>query len=171
MARVAQKRKIYTILGIDPGTCVTGYGLIRTDLLHYEPLDYGVVRPPQKLPLFKRQLMIYEGIGHVLEKLEVDAISIENQYIGKNPQSILKLGMAKGVAILAGTQRDIPIFEYAPKKAKLAVVGMGHATKAQVGRMIQSLLNLHEVPQPEDASDALALAICHSHYIHGSVHA
>ncbi len=167
MPCVAQNKKMYTILGIDPGTCVTGYGLIQTDLYHYKPLDYGVICPPRKLPLFTRQLIIYEGIGHLIEKQRVDAIATENQYIGKNPQSILKLGMVKGVAILAGTQRSIPVFEYAPSKAKLAVVGVGRATKAQVGRMIQSLLRLPEIPQPEDASDALALALCHSHYIKG----
>jgi len=164
---MTREQKIYTILGIDPGTRITGYGIIKTDLFSYEPLDYGAIRPPSKLPLFERQRIIHEGIAHLLEMHTVDAISIESQYVSKNPQSALKLGMAKGVAILAGTQRKIPVFEYAPKKAKIAVVGSGSATKEQVGRMIQTLLNLPEIPHPEDAADALALAFCHSHHIKG----
>ncbi|MCB1068042.1 MAG: crossover junction endodeoxyribonuclease RuvC [Simkania sp.] len=164
---IAEKKKTYTILGIDPGTRITGYGIVKTDLTFYEPLDYGAIRPPPKLPLFERQLIIHEAVAHLLELHPIDAISIESQYVNKNPQSALKLGMAKGVAILAGTQRKIPVFEYAPKKAKIAVVGTGNATKEQVGRMIQVLLHLPEVPHPEDAADALALALCHSHHIKG----
>lgn len=158
-------RKKITILGIDPGTRITGYGIIETDLHSYLPLDYGAIRPPPRLPLYERQLIIHEGIVHLLDKYPIEAVAIESQYISKNPQSILKLGMAKGVAILAATKRGIPIFEYAPKKAKIAVVGTGNATKGQVGRMIQALLNLPSIPYPEDAADALALALCHSHNI------
>lgn len=162
---MAKKDKTITILGIDPGTRITGYGIVETNLFSYTPLDYGAIRPPTKLPLYERQLIIHEGVGKLLDNYSIDAISIETQYVSKNPQSALKLGMAKGVAILAGTKRNIPVFEYAPKKAKLSVVGTGNATKEQVGRMIQALLNLPEVPQPEDAADALALALCHSHHI------
>lgn len=168
---MSQEKKSYIILGIDPGTRITGYGIIKTDLLHYEPLDYGAIRPPAKLPLFERQLIIYESISKLLKTHLIDVIAIESQYMSKNPQSTLKLGMAKGVAILAGTQRKIPVFEYAPKKAKIAVVGTGSATKEQVGRMIQTLLHLPETPYPDDAADALALAICHSHNIKGFHHA
>jgi len=164
---MTNQKKTYTILGIDPGTRITGYGIVKTNLVQHEPLDYGAIRPPPKLPLFERQLIIHEAIVHLLESHTIDAISIESQYVSKNPQSALKLGMAKGVAILAGTQRKIPVFEYAPKKAKIAVVGTGNATKEQVGRMIQALLGLPEVPHPEDAADALALALCHSHNIKG----
>lgn len=160
-----RKEKTYTILGIDPGTRITGYGVVKTDLSFSHPIDYGAIRPPCKLPLYTRQLIIHEAIAHLIEKYPIDAISIETQYVGKNPQSILKLGMARGVAILAGTKRNIPIFEYAPNQAKIAVVGNGRATKRQVGHMIRMLLNLAEVPHPEDAADALALALCHSHHI------
>ena len=161
----------YTILGIDPGTLITGYGLIKTDLFRYEALDYGTICPPRALPLFERHLFIHESLDRLLENHAVDAIAIEGQYISKNPQSILKLGMAKGVAILAGTKRRIPVFEYAPRKAKIAVVGTGHATKQQVGRMIKTLLNLPKAPESEDASDALALAFCHSHHLTRISHA
>jgi len=157
-----RNQKTYTILGIDPGTRITGYGIISTDLSSFHSLDYGAICPPPKLPLFKRQLIIYESISHLLDIHSIDAIAIESQYVSKNPQSALKLGMAKGVTVLAGTKRGIPVFEYAPTQAKNAVVGTGKATKEQVGRMIQALLHLSELPHPEDASDALALAICHA---------
>ena len=160
------KKKKITILGIDPGTCVTGYGIIETDALIPITLSTLVpFVPPPKLSLHERQLIIHEGIDKLLSTHWIDAVAIETQYVSKNPQSALKLGMAKGVAILAATKRGIPTFEYAPRKAKIAVVGTGSATKEQVARMIQVLLNLEEVPAPEDAADALSLAICHSHHI------
>ena len=162
---MTKKRPIHTILGIDPGTRVTGYGIIQTDLTSFTLIDYGAIRPPSKYPLYQRQLIIHEGIAHLIETYPIDALSIETQYVSKNIQSTLKLGMAKGVAILAATKQGIAIFEYAPKKAKIAVAGTGNATKKQVGKMVQLLLNLPEVPEPEDAADALALAFCHSHHI------
>ena len=162
---MGKKENEYVILGIDPGTSVTGYGIIKTDLYQFSALDFGCIRPPAKLPLPERYLIIHEGIDHLLDCYPVDAIAIESQFVGKNVQSALKLGMAKGSAMLAGTKRKIPIFEYAPRQAKLAVVGNGGAEKHQVQLMIQLLLHLKEVPEPEDAADALALAICHSHTI------
>lgn len=158
-------KKKYIILGVDPGTQTTGYGIIETDLHTYTPLDYGCIRPPKKLTLHEKYGAIHEGIEHILDLYPIDAFAIETQFVYRNAQSALKLGMAKGVALLAATKRKIPIFEYAPKKAKLAVVGSGNATKSQVQRMIQTLLNLSEIPKPEDAADALALAICHAHTI------
>ncbi|MBI3211390.1 MAG: crossover junction endodeoxyribonuclease RuvC [Simkania negevensis] len=153
------------ILGIDPGTRVTGYGII--EMGDREPclLDFGCIRPSSALELPKKYLTIYQGIDHLLELYKVDVVAIENQYMSKNAQSALKLGMAKGVAMLAAAKRDIPVFEYAPKKAKLAVVGNGNASKQQVQKMIQLLLGLSSLPQPEDAADALALALCHSHHL------
>ncbi|MBF5058752.1 crossover junction endodeoxyribonuclease RuvC [Candidatus Neptunochlamydia vexilliferae] len=160
---MSQKKVI--ILGIDPGTRITGYGVIETDLRTYTPLDYGCIRPPTTLSLHERYGLIHEGIEHLLETYPIEAVSLETQFVGRNVQSALKLGMAKGVAIVAATKRKIPIFEYAPKKAKLAVTGTGTASKEQVQRMTQTLLNLAEPPKPEDAADALALAICHANSI------
>lgn len=159
-----RQRKII-ILGIDPGTRVTGYGIIETDLRSYIPLEFGCIRPSTKLSLHERYALIHEGIEHLLDKYAVEALSVETQFVSRNAQSAIKLGMARGVAILAATKRKIPIHEYAPKKAKIAVVGTGTATKAQVQRMMQTLLNLTEIPTPEDAADALALAICHANSI------
>ena len=158
-------KKKHIILGIDPGTRKTGYGIIETDLYTFHPHDYGCICPPPKLPLHERYCIIHEGIEHLLDTFPIEAVSVESQFVSKNAQSALKLGMAKGVAILAATKRKIPIYEYAPRKAKLAVVGSGNATKEQVQRMIQTLLQLAAPPHPEDAADALALAICHANNI------
>jgi crossover junction endodeoxyribonuclease RuvC len=149
-------------IGIDPGTLVTGYGIIRSEGSRHEALDYGCIKPPSKMKLTDRYLVIYQGIEALLDKFYPDALAVETQYVQKNPQSALKLGMARGVVIVAAKQRVIPVYEYSPSKAKLAVVGRGHASKFQVQGMVQMLLNLSRLPQPEDAADALALALCHA---------
>ncbi len=152
------------ILGIDPGTRITGYGIIEVQSHAYVPLDYGAIRPPAKLPLLERYLIINEGIESLLEKYPIDAVATETQYVSKNAQSALKLGMAKGVALLPPTKRGLTVAEYAPSQAKLAVTGTGSADKYKVQKMIKALLSLPEPPTPEDAADALALAICHAHH-------
>ena len=151
------------VLGIDPGTLITGYGVVQASGTGYRPLDFGAIKPPKTLPFEKRYLHIFNGIETLINKFQPDALSVETQFVSKNPNSALKLGMARGAAILAAARRDIPVFEYAPTKAKLSVVGTGKASKIQVQKMIQMLLNLDKVPEPEDAADALALAICHIH--------
>jgi crossover junction endodeoxyribonuclease RuvC len=150
------------ILGIDPGTRITGYGIIRVDHPRLEPIDFGCIRPPADLELPKRYLFLFNGIETLLDLHCPDAVAVESQFVYKNVQSAIKLGMARGVVILAATRRGIPVIEYTPKKAKLAVVGSGSASKTQVQRMIQLLLKLPVLPEPEDAADALALAICHA---------
>ena len=156
------------ILGIDPGTCVTGYGVISYGHKEQQVLDFGCIRPPSKTALSKRYLIIFEGLSALIEKYSPDVVSIETQFVYKNPSSAIKLGMARGMGILAAAKNEIPIYEYAPKKAKLAVVGNGSASKLQVQKMIQVLFGLKDLPEPEDAADALALALCHGHTINGS---
>lgn len=153
------------ILGIDPGTRITGYGLIDIDS---RPLDFGCIRPPPNLPLADRYKIIYEGIEQLIARHQPVAIAVESQFVLKNAQSAIKLGMAKGMVFLAAAKNSIPIYEYAPKKAKLAVVGHGGASKSQVQKMIQALLCLPQLPEPEDAADALALAICCAHQLRSS---
>lgn len=153
------------ILGVDPGTTITGYGIILVKQGKITTLDFGCIRPPPSLPLEKRYLIIYESLQNLIDKHKPTAISVETQFVKKNVLSAMKLGMARGMALLAAAKNDIPIFEYAPKKAKLAVVGNGSASKEQVQKMIQLLLSLPTPPQPEDAADALALAICHAQNI------
>lgn len=154
------------ILGIDPGTRITGYGVIQIQQRQFITLDYGCIKPPPTLPLPERFLILFEALEELLDRFCPTAISIETQFVYKNAQSALKLGMAKGIALLAGAKRGIPIYEYAPTKAKASVVGRGHASKEQVQQMMQLLLKLPKPPTPEDAADALALAICHAHQMH-----
>jgi crossover junction endodeoxyribonuclease RuvC len=151
------------ILGIDPGTCVTGYGVIQYSSNKQQALGFGCIRPPKKQVLSQRYLIIFNGLCQLMDEYKPDAVSIETQFVSKNPQSAIKLGMARGMAVLAATQRNIPVYEYAPKRAKQAVVGSGSASKEQVQKMMQLLLKLPEPPAPEDAADALALALCHGH--------
>ncbi len=150
------------ILGIDPGTRITGYGVVEIQGPHHSVLDYGCIRPPANAELSQRYLIIYNSLCELMDHFKPDAAVVESQYMRANFQSAIKLGMARGMVILAAKQRDIPIFEYTPNKAKLAVVGNGKASKSQVQAMVQHLLKLKEPPQPEDAADALALAICHA---------
>ena len=155
------------ILGIDPGTRITGYGIIAIMPSGMKVIDFGCIRPPPDLPLPERYKILFEGIERLMEKQTLSAVAVESQFISKNVQSAMKLGMAKGMALLAAARKNIPIYEYAPKKAKQAIVGTGQASKYQVQRMIQSLLNLPKIPEPEDAADALALAICCAHNLRG----
>lgn len=150
------------ILGIDPGTRITGYGAIDGSA---KPLGFGCIRPPPQMPLGKRYQIIFDAVEALIEKYRPDAIAVESQFVLKNVQSAIKLGMAKGMVYLAASRRSIPIYEFAPKKAKLAVVGYGGASKSQVQKMIQALLRLPTPPEPEDAADALALAICCAHHL------
>jgi len=150
------------ILGIDPGTRVTGYGVIKKERKKLTVLDFGAIRPPTSLTLHEKYLALHNAMEEILDMAKPDAVSIETQFVQKNVQSAMKLGMARGVLILAAAKRDIPIFEYSPSKAKSAVAGNGAASKGQIQKMIQLLLHLPILPTPEDAADALALAICHA---------
>lgn len=151
------------IIGIDPGTRITGYGVIKVgDKPQIEPIDFGCIRPPAHLDPPTRFLILFESLELLLDEHTPDAVAVETQFFYKNVQSAIKLAMARAVVLLAAAKRKIPISEYAPKKAKLAVVGNGAASKEQVQKMIQLLLKLPTLPEPEDAADALALAVCHA---------
>jgi crossover junction endodeoxyribonuclease RuvC len=154
------------IIGIDPGTTVTGYGIIKVIGNAYHAIDYGCIRPPAKYKLSERYLIIFESLEALLVEHNPHVLVVESQYVKKNVQSAIKLGMARGIAVLAAKRRGMPVFEYAPTKAKLAVVGSGKASKQQVQWMVQRLLNLALPPYPEDASDALSLALCHAQTNH-----
>ena len=150
------------IMGVDPGTSVTGYGIVKLDGSTYSTIDYGCIRPPRTLSLSGKRRVIFESMGHLLEQYMPHSLSVESQYIHKNAKSAMKLNVVGGIITLAATLRDIPVYEYAPSKAKAAVSGTGSASKEQVQEMVKRLLNLPQ-PPPKDAADALALAICHLH--------
>jgi crossover junction endodeoxyribonuclease RuvC len=157
--------KCKRILGIDPGTAVTGYGLIECSASGYTAIDYGCIRIPAKLALPDRYYAIFECLEQLMGKYAPHEVAIETQFVQKNPQSALKIGMARGVAIIAARKAGAAVFEYAPCRAKKAVTGSGSSAKEHVQRMIQSLLRLPQPPKPYDAADALALAICHAHQL------
>ena len=150
------------IIGVDPGTNATGYGIIALGSSGYRVLDYGCIRPPPHLKLTDRYLIIFNGLEELMEIHKPQVLAIETQFVHKNIQSAIKLGMARGVVIVAAKRRGIGVVEYAPSRAKRAVSGTGRASKYQVQGMVQKLLNLDKLPEPEDAADALALALCHA---------
>lgn len=153
-------------MGIDPGTIITGYGVITDEDGEQKVLDYGCIKPPASKKLTDRYLIIHDDIEGLIEKYSPDVVVVETQYVSKNPQSAIKLGMARGVVIIAAKKYDIPVFEYSPTQAKKAVCH-GRASKQQVQTMVQHLLKLPRIPEPEDAADALALALCHVNILKG----
>lgn len=149
------------ILGIDPGTTIMGFGLIRIEKKRMEFMQLNELHLTKYPDHYLKLKLIFERTIELIETFNPDEIAIEAPFFGKNVQSMLKLGRAQGVAMAAGLSRQIPITEYSPKKIKMAITGNGNASKEQVARMLQSLLNLKEIPKNLDATDGLAAAVCH----------
>jgi crossover junction endodeoxyribonuclease RuvC len=150
------------ILGIDPGSRVTGYGIVDQDGQHLRYIASGCVRA-QGGSLAERLGIIFDGVTHVIREYCPQEMAIEQVFMNKNADSALKLGQARGAAICAGVQAGVPVEEYAARQIKQAVVGRGGATKEQVQHMMCVLLSLSQSP-PSDAADALGVAVCHVHY-------
>tara|TARA_B100000809_G_scaffold199543_1_gene199582 strand:- start:280 stop:831 length:552 start_codon:yes stop_codon:yes gene_type:complete len=149
------------ILGIDPGTTIMGYGLIHIKGKNMELMQMGVLHL-SKLSSHELKLKrIFERTLAMIDEYKPDELAVEAPFFGKNVQSMLKLGRAQGVAMAAGLYRDIPIFEYSPKKIKKSITGNGNASKEQVAAMLKSLLTIKEMPKHLDATDGLAAAVCH----------
>jgi crossover junction endodeoxyribonuclease RuvC len=151
------------IFGIDPGSERTGYGCIETDGRRHRLLVCGSLSAPGSSSFPDRLRHIHEGLARLLAEQRPDCVAIENIFHAKNVRSALRLGHARGVALLAAAAAGVPIAEYTPAEIKRAVVGFGRAEKPQVGAMVKLLLALDAVPTPHDAADALAIAICHIH--------
>jgi len=151
-----------TIIGIDPGTIVCGYGLIETDGRDARVLDYGVVKR-RNGPLAERLKTIHEGLVGIFERFRPGVAAVEGAFYGKNVRTALKIGEARGMVLVTAACCGAEVVEYAPAEVKKAVTGHGQARKAQVQQMVRLVLNLSELPEPEDAADALALAVCHFH--------
>jgi len=149
------------ILGIDPGTTIMGFGLIKVVGKKMEFLQLNELQLSKYDNHYKRLKLIFERTIELIDTYHPDQIAIEAPFFGKNVQSMLKLGRAQGVAMAAGLSRDIPITEYAPKKIKMAITGSGNASKEQVAKMLQSILGLKELPKNLDSTDGLAAAVCH----------
>jgi crossover junction endodeoxyribonuclease RuvC len=157
----ASEQKSKIILGLDPGTQVMGYGLIEQRGGKLLVLQMGVIRLEKYPDHFVKLQKIYERIVQIITEYLPDEVAIEAPFYGQNVQSMLKLGRAQGVAIAAALSRDVPVMEYLPKKIKMAVTGNGNASKEQVAAMMQKLLNFTETAPFLDATDALAVAVCH----------
>ncbi len=150
------------VLGIDPGIAITGYGLIETgSRSDYQVVDFGVITTDSGSSDADRLAILYNALGELLENYQVESGAVEKLFFQKNVKTALSVGQARGVTLLALSQNKIPISEYTPNEVKQTVCGYGNAGKQQVQRMVQTLLNLETLPKPDDAADALAVAICH----------
>ena len=158
------------ILGIDPGTVVMGYAIIKVQANNIQLLDMDALKVGSLKDIYERLELIYSRVNELILKYRPNTFAIEAPFFGKNVQSMLKLGRAQGVAIAAAMQHKIGVTEYSPKKIKQSITGNGNAAKEQVWKMLQTQLKIEETPQYFDASDALAVALCH-HYQTSSVFA
>jgi crossover junction endodeoxyribonuclease RuvC len=167
------------ILGIDPGTAIMGYGLVESGAVDSEggkrgqPLkpvaerlrmvEYGALYTPANMPLFERLPMLYDGLVQIIAEYKPQSMAIEELFFTNNARTAISVAQARGVAVLAGAHAHLKMAEYTPLQVKQAVVGYGKATKEQVQSMVRILLEMDHTPRPDDAADALAIAICHIH--------
>lgn len=164
-------------LGIDPGTAIMGYGFVENGPAdgtragagvsgeRLRMVEYGALYTPANTPLVERLPMLYGGLLELIGEYKPEAVAIEALFFNKNARTALAVGHARGVAILAAAHAGLPVGEYTPLQVKQAVVGYGRATKEQVQAMVRILLNMDHIPRPDDAADALAVAICHIHSV------
>ena len=150
------------ILGIDPGFGIIGFGVIDKENSGLSVIDYGVITTPKEMPFNERLRVIYDSINALLDRYKPDEVSIEELYFNKNITTGIKVAEARGIILLTFQQHKLPIFEYTPQDIKLALTGQGRATKHQMQFMVKTLLRLTKIPRPDDAADAVAVALCHS---------
>lgn len=151
------------VLGIDPGSNVTGYGIIEKNGRDFNTLKWGAISTRQSSSFPEKLKKIYDELGEIIKSYRPTTAAVENIFFAKNPQSVLKLGQARGVALLAAINSGLGIAEYTPLEIKQSVTGYGRADKSQMQSMVAKILSLKENPKPFDSSDALAVAICHIH--------
>ena len=154
-------QKPTVILGIDPGTAITGYGVVSDATGGPQARAYGVIRTPAHQALSQRLVTIYNELNALLDAHRPDAVAVEEVFFSKNARTALSVGHARGVVLLAAARRQIPLFHYKPTQVKQAVTGYGGADKRQIQEMMKMLLGLEDIPRPDDAADALAIALCH----------
>jgi crossover junction endodeoxyribonuclease RuvC len=151
------------VLGIDPGTARLGYGVVSRVGSKLEMIDYGCLETINDRAPEQRLLFIHEGLSELIVKHRPDAVGVERLFFNKNVQTAMAVGQARGVVLLVAAQHGLPVFEYGPHEVKLAVTGYGRAPKDQVQRMVQLVLSMSQLPKPDDAADALAVAVCTAH--------
>lgn len=149
------------ILGIDPGYAILGYGVVDIEGMKLTAVDYGVIETKAGEPFPERLQRLYDGVRQLCEMYKPDCAVFEELFFYRNTTTAIAVGAGRGVAILAAQQKELPLYEYTPMQIKLSVTANGHADKQQVQHMVKILLNLKEIPKPDDAADALAAALCH----------
>ncbi len=156
------------ILGIDPGYAIVGFGVLEYDGLNFTPLEYGAVLTDAGTPFPERLRAIHEDVEFIFDKFKPDCMAIERLYFTTNQKTAIDVAQARGVTVLSAAKRGVPVSEYTPLQVKQSVVGYGKAEKRQVMEMTRQILRLAQIPKPDDAADALAIAICHGHSIRWS---
>lgn len=154
------KRIPLRIIGIDPGTRIAGYGVVEKNGNSFKLITYGVARAKFSLPLEERIYIIYKKIVSIIRETRPHALSLEDVFYHRYPKAAVNLGVAKGAALIAGCDQGLKIYQFKPNEVKLAITGYGLAKKYQVQKMLKTILNMKEEPEPQDASDAIALAMC-----------
>lgn len=155
--------RTFRVMGVDPGTETTGYGVIDSDGSHHKLIEYAGIRAPARFAFAERLLIIAQKLEEVIERLRPHAFSVEETFYAANVKTALKLGHVRGVVLVCAARAGVPVFEYSPLEIKSDLVGYGRAEKQQVQHMVRIVLGMKELPEPLDASDALAAAICHIH--------
>lgn len=169
LTKVQTTKPEMIIMGIDPGTIVMGYGVIRIVDAHIQLIAMGSIHFESSEDHLVRVRKIFERLSSMMQEFSPHCMAIESQFFGKNVQSMLKLGRAQGVCMAAAMNQNIPVIEYSPKKVKQSITGNGNASKEQVSAMLQRICKFEESPKYLDASDALAIAICHHYQISSGI--
>ncbi|MCI5591508.1 MAG: crossover junction endodeoxyribonuclease RuvC [Oscillospiraceae bacterium] len=151
------------ILGIDPGYAIVGYGVLDYRSNHFGIVDFGAITTPAGMDFGRRLEIIYDEMQVLIEKTKPEAMAIEKLFYNTNAKTVIDVGQARGVLLLAAQKNHLPVYEYTPLQVKQSVVGYGRAEKKQVQEMTRLMLHLDKVPKPDDTADALAMAICHAH--------
>ncbi len=151
------------ILGVDPGYAIVGFGIVEYDTINFRLIEYGAVLTEAHIPFTERLNSIHTDIEFIFDKYRPHCMAVEKLFFTTNQKTAIDVAQARGVTVLSAAKRNVPVFEYTPLQVKSAVVGYGKAEKKQVMEMTRQLLNLAHIPKPDDAADALAVAICHGH--------
>lgn len=155
--------KTIRILGVDPGYAIVGFGVLDYDGVKFQPVEYGAVLTEAGTPFPERLASIHTDIEFIFDKFKPECMAIERLYFNTNQKTAIDVAQARGVTLLSAATRKVPIFEYTPLQVKSSVTGYGKAEKIQVMEMTRKILGLAQIPKPDDAADALAIAICHGH--------
>lgn len=157
------------VIGIDPGTAIVGYGIIDFENSRYSVVDYGVILTSKDLEVEERLEIIYTELNKILEKYKPEYMAIEDLFYFKNNKTVISVAQARGIILLAGKQNNIPLATYTPLQVKIGVTGYGKAEKKQIQLMVQKILNLKEIPKPDDAADGLAISLTHINSLNSGI--